>query len=141
MSAPVGWDLTDLVMGSFQRKTHRWSEIPHTQAQGQLERRVGGRGWGPQMSHTITGTADKTSRKGDGKIDRGFNEPRAQLDIPRPSDLRRSPITLQIIRGMVVMCEAFSDAQKAQIYMISATLLNLVINVELLVFHMPSESG
>lgn len=27
------------------------------------------------MSHTITGTADKTGREGDGKIDRGFNEP------------------------------------------------------------------
>lgn len=79
----MGWDLTDTVIGSFQRKTHRWSEIPYRQAHKQ----PGGPIFPPQGC-AIAGAAAKTGRNGDGKIDLGFNEPRAQLGIPRTNYLR-----------------------------------------------------
>lgn len=82
-------------------------------------------GWGAQVPHTITGTANKTGRIGDGKIDRGFNKPRAQLDIPRLNYLRGNSITFQIFPVFIVMCNSFSNTQKSSIQIISATLLNL----------------
>lgn len=142
----MGWDLTDSVIGSFQRKTHRWSESLYRQAQGQP-------GWrlpstGPQTPHTITGTADKTARNGVGKIDYGFNELWAQPDIPRPNYLRENSITFEIFSVFTVMFNCFSDTQKKSIQIISATLLNFKkrsINALFIfvlhVFHVPSESS